>query len=130
MGIAIRVLNPFLGAGVSALACVLFVASECWPFPPGDAGLSLSSTPAIRWKQPRERLTQLERAAMDYVRRGMFDPRRYDRAHRKWQRHEDYYYDDRGAGGRALLSWLKRQSIYRGQRVSYERPPKTFKPFP
>jgi hypothetical protein len=67
---------------------------------------------------------------MDYVRRGMHDPRRYDRAHMKRQRHEDYYYGDQGPGGRVLLSWVKRQSIYRGQRVTYERPPNTYKPFP
>ena len=132
MGNALKVVASFLTIGVCALFFMVPVTSECWSFPPGDSGSYLSSPPAITWKQPRDRLTPLERAAVAYVRQSMADPRGYDRAHRKWQRHEDYYYSDQGPGGRALLSWVKRQSIYRGQRVSYERPPKpkTYKPFP
>jgi hypothetical protein len=67
-------------------------------------------------EDPAKKLAALDRAmiraAIAYARGGMENPEAYNLAYDEFKNYEMWYDDDNGPGGKALLLWLKTQSIY------------------
>ncbi|MFC1834986.1 hypothetical protein ACFL2Q_09650 [Thermodesulfobacteriota bacterium] len=77
--------------------------------------LDLEPLGAVSTGQLRSLKRAMMSAAVKYAKDGMQDPRRYDASYKKYHKAADRYYSDDGIGGRRLQSWLRGQSIYRGE---------------